>query len=101
MAQKKTGERPAARRKQNRQRPDGSGLSGTQGTGNILCPFFCAHGADAIRCKDIYPGSSAITTSFESEGEKRFHQKTYCEGNYQKCWLHTWAMELMWEDRED
>ena len=76
-------------------------LSGTQGTSEILCPFFGAHGSQAIRCRDIYPGSDTVTTSFESREEKGFHLHTYCEDNYKMCWLYRWAMELQWEEPED
>lgn len=73
-------------------------LSGTQGTGDILCPFFGSHGNDAIRCRDIYPGTRSITTEFRNGEEKTFHADTYCKAHYQNCWLYRMAMELMWDD---
>ena len=36
--------------------------------------------------------------NFESDGEKDFHAQTYCEGNYQMCWLYRMAMGIMWDD---
>lgn len=76
-------------------------MSGTMGTGDILCPFFDAHGRRAIQCRDIYPGTSKITSSFVSPEERDFHEATYCKAEYKKCWLYDWAMRMMWEDEED
>ena len=73
-------------------------MSLTAGTGDIQCPFFNAHNRTAIRCKDIIPGTEHITTTFESQEEKKFHQETYCESHYKKCWLYTWAMQMQWDD---
>lgn len=75
-------------------------LSGTQGTGDILCPFFHAHGRKAIQCADIYPGSESVTVNFQSREEKEFHEETYCCGHYKKCWLYYWAMKMQWEDED-
>ena len=75
-------------------------LSGTQGTGDILCPFFGAHGKRAIQCRDIYPGAATVTTSFTDCREKEFHEDTYCKACYKKCWLYCWAMRMMWDDEE-
>ena len=77
---------------------NGEMLSGTSGTSDIACPFFSAHGKRAIQCKDIYPGARFIRTDFENEGEKRFHQETYCEGNFKMCWLYRCAMKMLWDE---
>lgn len=80
----------------------GEKLSGTQGTGDILCPFFSAHNAVAIRCRDIYPGTTSVTMNFKNAEEKRFQLETYCQACYKKCWLYASAMDLMWgEENED
>lgn len=73
-------------------------LSSTTGTGDILCPFFRAHGKTAVRCEDIYPETKYITTEFTDGKEKEFHERTYCAGHYKKCWLYDWAMRMMWGD---
>ncbi len=72
-------------------------MSMTAGTGDIACPFFNAHNRDRIRCMDIFPGTQYITTQFDGKEEKRFHQETYCEGNYKMCWLYRAAMKLNWD----
>lgn len=73
-------------------------LSGTQGTGDILCPFFHAHGAKAIQCVDIYPGSRAVTVDYVSKEEKEFQEEIYCKAEYKKCWLYDTAMRLKWDE---
>jgi len=76
-------------------------LHHTSGADDVLCPFWRAHNRDKIRCQDILPGTMFITTQFKDKTEKQFHQATYCEGQYKKCWLYWLAMKAQWEDDED
>lgn len=92
------GEEMSKARKTTVKKPGKGKLSGTAGTGDILCPFFCAHGKKQLKCKDIYPNTTSIVSNFTSEKERMIHEDIYCEANYKQCWLYKWAMEMIWDD---
>ena len=75
-------------------------LSKTSGTGDIRCPFFNAHNREIIRCEGAGRGMRYTTTQFEDAGEKTFHQKTYCEAEFRKCWIYRCAMEMKYSGEE-
>ena len=86
------------RKKERKIIPQEEKLSGTTGTADIVCPFFCAHAKKTIRCKDIYPWAESVTMVMKDEKEKGFHMDCYCKRGYKKCWLYCCAMKLRWDD---
>ena len=76
-------------------------ISTTRDTGNILCPYFIAHGKRDILCEGIIDGSR-ICLRFSKGEAKSWHQHTYCEGRFQMCEIYRCIMHWRWpEDAED
>lgn len=72
-------------------------ISSTSDTGNICCPFFVAHGKQEIVCEGVIDKTQNMIR-FNSEKEKRFHQETYCENNYQRCEICCSIKHWKWPD---
>lgn len=75
-------------------------LHHTSGADDILCPFFRAHNREKIRCQDILPETQHVTIQFRDKSEKEYHQRTFCEAEYKKCWIYWLAMRAQWDDEE-
>lgn len=73
------------------------GHSSTTGTSYIMCLFFIAHEKKAIFCEGLICGTKCATL-FDSEEEKRFHQKTYCENKYCRCEVYLSISHWQWPD---
>ncbi len=59
-------------------------FSTTQGTEDILCPFFLAHGVREIHC-EAYEEQCRSIMRYRCSENKREHMKTYCKGRYAYC----------------
>lgn len=72
-------------------------ISSTSGTGDIVCPFFIAHGRTEIQCEGLIPGSK-MRVEFAEEQDKGWHQENYCEKCYQRCEIYCSIQHWRWED---
>lgn len=67
-------------------------LSATQGTRDIICPFFRCHSEREIRCEGVMDGTSTAIV-FRRPKKKAFFKRTYCEGRCKACEIYGMLME--------
>lgn len=72
-------------------------ISATAGTGNIVCPYFVAHGNTEIVCEGLIDDCRSVM-KFKSAEQKTFHQTTYCEGQYRRCEMCCSIAHWKWDD---
>lgn len=72
-------------------------LSSTQGTRDIVCPFFSSHGRAEIRCEGIMDGTKTAII-FRSQRTKAFFERTYCEGQCRACEIYNMLMDNKYTD---
>jgi hypothetical protein len=73
------------------------GYSSTTGTGYIVCPFFIAHEKKAIFCEGLIEHTKNAIV-FDSDEDKKFHQKTYCENKCTRCEIYLSVSHWKWPE---
>lgn len=74
-------------------------ISGTSGSGGILCPFYIANGSLDIICQGMIPDTHSITR-FRYKTDKNTQQSAFCEGCYKRCETYIAIMHFMDWDEE-
>ena len=73
------------------------GISSTQGTGKIWCPFFIAHSHNEIQCEGPTDGCKCILR-FRYDHEKDQHSRIFCQDRHRNCEIYRMLMEYKYGD---
>ena len=73
------------------------GACGSQGTRDILCPFFRSHNGYEINCEG-YTDTMVSAMKYRTQTDKKFWQSVYCKQNYQYCEHYNALMMLKYHE---
>lgn len=74
-------------------------ISGTAGSGGILCPFYIAQGSTDIICEGTVP-ETTCTQRFKYKTDKQRQQESFCEGCFKRCEHYIAVMHFKYWDEE-
>ena len=79
---------------------DARDISGTQGSGGILCPFYVANGSMDIICQGIIPDTTN-QIRYKIKTDKITQQKAFCEGCYKRCEIYIAIQHFRYFNEEE
>ena len=71
--------------------------SATAGADDVKCPFFVAHNKTEVVCEG-FMDNCRTSQKFKLAKDKAFHQKTFCENQYERCEMYCSIMHWKWPD---
>ena len=72
-------------------------MASTQGTADVVCPFYSSHSNKSITCEGCFD-KSRMTLRFDMAEDKKAHFVLFCCRDYQQCEMYCMVMRRKYSD---